>query len=38
MKVIEKNVTVAINSLEGQQTLQTEIVGFKLTRTRRSDS
>ena len=32
MKVIEENVTVAINSLEGQQTLKTEIVGFKLTR------
>ena len=32
MNVIEENVTVAINSLEGQQTMKTEIVGFRLTR------
>ena len=32
MHLIEKNVTVAINSLEGQQTMKTEIVGFRLTR------
>ena len=31
MHLIEKNVTVAINSLEGQQTMKTEIVGFRLT-------
>ena len=31
MSFIEKDVTVAINSLEGQQTLKTDIVGFSLT-------
>ena len=31
MHFIEKDVTVAINSLEGQQTLETDIVGFSLT-------
>ena len=28
---VKKDVTVAINSLEGQQTIKTAIVGFKLT-------
>ena len=32
MFLIEKDVTVAINSLEGQQTMKTDIVGFSLTR------
>ena len=30
--LVKKDVTVAINSLEGQQTMKTDIVGFKLTR------
>ena len=29
--LVERDVTVAINSLEGQQTMKTDIVGFKLT-------
>ena len=32
MFLIEKDVTVAVNSLEGQQTMKTNIVGLRLTR------